>query len=81
MTYLCLERSERNGEKHDKKKPLIPLMNEGLGELKGRRHFVLYMEAQEDTIRETCGLLKEERRAVTNLAASSGKAKQKKEIL
>ena len=42
MTYLCLERSERNGEKHDKKKPLIPLMNEGLGELKCRRHFVLY---------------------------------------
>lgn len=41
MTYLCLERSERNGEKHDKKKPLIPLMNEGLGELKCRRHFVL----------------------------------------
>ena len=41
MTYLCLERSERNDEKHDKKKPLIPLMNEGLGELKCRRHFVL----------------------------------------
>ena len=56
-------------------------MNEGLGELRCRRHFLVYMEAQEDTIRETCGLLKEERRAVTNLAASSGKAIQKKEIL
>ena len=40
-----------------------------------------FKEAQEDTIRETCGLLKEERRAVTNLAVSSGKAEQKKEIL
>jgi len=39
--------------------------------------FFIYMEAQEDTIRETCGLLKEERRAVTNLAAKSCKAKQK----
>ena len=27
-----------------KRNPLIPLMNEGLGELKCRRHFVLYSQ-------------------------------------